>query len=69
MGKADKEFAVEYRHNGASWMLTLHADDWKDAERKVRSIGANGQVIGEAVLSIGVPGWGERVMRWLGFVK
>lgn len=66
---ADREFLIEYRHNGTPWVLTLHADDEADARRKLRSLATNGEVIGEAVLNIGVPGWGERVMRWLGFVK
>lgn len=69
MGKADKEFLIEYRHQGADWCLTLHADDEDDARRKLRAIGTNGHILGEAVLHIGVPGWGERLLRWLGFVK
>ena len=65
---ADKQFAVEYRHNNATWGLTIWADDWTDAERKLRSIGTNGRVIGDNVHEIRLPNWFARFLIRLGLL-
>lgn len=69
VNKADKQFAAEYRHNGATWGLTIWADDWADAERKLRSIGTNGRVIGSDVHQVKLPNWLGRFLLWAGIVN
>lgn len=61
---ADKQFLVEYRHNNATCSLTFYAEDWQDAQRKLRSLATNGRVIGEVVLSGEVPGGSFLVRIW-----
>ena len=63
--KANKRFLVEYRYADATWALEIWADDWQDAERKLRALGANGRVVGEDAMLIKLPNWMERVIGWL----
>lgn len=63
----EKHFAAEYNHQGKRWCLDFYADDWADAERKIRSIGANGRVMGEIQMEAKVPSFFGRVAQWLGF--
>ena len=42
-------YMVQYHHNGQPCCFKLGADDWDDAQARLRSIGFNGQVIGSGV--------------------
>jgi hypothetical protein len=42
-------FAVEYRHNGSLYGITVGGDSWEEAQEHLRSIGANGRVVGSNV--------------------
>lgn len=44
-----KKYCIEYRHNGRIGMVEYHADNWEDAERRLRSLKGNGEVTGEIV--------------------
>ncbi len=65
---ADKQFACEYRHNGSTWGLVIWADDWEDAQRKLRSIGTNGCVIGSDVHKVTMPNWLARLLIRIGML-
>ncbi len=47
--KAQTPYAVEFRHNGARWALTIHAVDDADAEAKVRSLRESAVLLGGPV--------------------
>ena len=34
-----KRFLCSYHHNGAQWSLVLDAEDWPDAEARVKKLG------------------------------
>ena len=67
MHKADKLFTATYRYADATWSVEIWADDWQDAERKLRALQTNGRIDGEVSLRIKVRTWGERILRALGF--
>lgn len=62
-------YAVEYRHNGLTWALVIHAESWEDAERKLQSIGANGRVIGDNVHHVKIPNVVVRLLIRLGIME
>ena len=39
-------YMVEYRHEGKHCCFTMGANDWQDAQDRLRSIGYNGEVVG-----------------------
>lgn len=47
-------YAIQYRHNGKTWGLTIWAESWEDAQARLRSIGFNGKIIGSNVETIPV---------------
>ena len=67
--KAERQFLVEYNHKGESWALDIWADDEADAERKLRSIGANGRIKGELCAKIRLPGPVGRFANFLNWMK
>jgi hypothetical protein len=66
--KADTQFLCEYNHRGATWAVDIWADDWQDAERKLRSIGTNGRVLGPVSMEVRVPvapaRWFAAALKW-----
>lgn len=67
--KADKRFLIDYQYAGTTWCLDIWADDHDDAMRKLRAAAANGVCVGEIHLSIKLPTWTERVLRWFGIER
>ena len=60
-------FCITYRHEGKSWGITIDAENWEDAGRRLRSIGMTGQVDGELVDSVdmgGEPPASAWAIRW-----
>ena len=50
------KWLVEYEHDGDSYNLSIDADSWADAVRRVEEIGATGRVLGEVVQTIEIDG-------------
>jgi hypothetical protein len=46
------QFLVSYRHAGSEYNLLLPADNWADAEAKLRSIQRHARVIGSDVMRV-----------------
>ena len=44
-------YAIRYQYNGRTYNCTIWAESWEDAERRLRSIGATGEVYGSDVQS------------------
>lgn len=42
-------YMVHYSHDGNECAFTMGADDWDDAQARLRSIGYNGRVVGSNV--------------------
>ena len=42
-----KNYAIEYRHNGSEWALTIPAESAEDAKERLRSISA-ATILGES---------------------
>jgi len=42
-------FAIDYRHGGHSFTLTLWAYSWEDADERLKAIRATGAVVGKIV--------------------
>ena len=42
-------YMINYNHKGKTYCFTLGADDWEDAQERLRSIGYNGEVVGSGV--------------------
>lgn len=63
--RADKRFLVEYNYAGSEWMTDLWANDHQDAQRKLRALGTNGRVLGEAMMQVKVPTLLGRFVGWL----
>ena len=51
-----KPYAIEYRHEGRTFTMTLEARDHEDAKRRMASAYFNGQPF-EIVASVSVPAW------------
>lgn len=60
------EYSFSYRHNGKSWSLNFYADSMEDAQRKLQSIKTNAKLDGEIVLSVAVPTFMQKVLKFLG---
>lgn len=41
------DFVVDYRHDGETYGISIRAEDWADAQRRLHSIGMSGEVIGK----------------------
>lgn len=41
-----EEYCCEYRHDGQAWCLNVKATSFEDAARRLRAVGANGEVLG-----------------------
>ena len=53
----DKPYLCEYRHEGATWSVEIHASSFEDAENRLKAL-SRGKVLGEIKLTIPVmPGW------------
>lgn len=42
-------YMVRYNHNGNTYAFTFGADDWDEAQARLRSIGFNGEVVASGV--------------------
>lgn len=45
-------FLAEYNHLGSRYSTTIGGDSWAEAEQHLKSIGANGRIVGGNVSSI-----------------
>lgn len=52
--KHEPPFLCEYRHQGHTYSATIGGDSWGEAEQHLRSIGANGRIIGSNVTRVPV---------------
>lgn len=50
--RREPPFLIEYHHRGSQCGFQMGADSWDDAQDRLRSIGANGRVIGSNVSSL-----------------
>ena len=62
-----REYTCSYPHQGARWVLSVHADSPEDAAARLRAIGAWGRVDGVLVARIPVPAGSmvRRAWRWI----
>lgn len=42
-------YMVHYHHDGKPCAFTMGANDWDDAQARLRSIGFNGEIVGSGV--------------------
>jgi hypothetical protein len=49
MAKPKPPFLCQYSHRGRSFAVTVGGDSWSEAEQHLRSIGANGRIVGSDV--------------------
>jgi hypothetical protein len=45
-------FLAEYNFRGSRYVTTIGGDSWAEAEQHLKSIGANGRIIGSDVMSV-----------------
>ena len=61
-------FLCSYRINGDEYGFEIAANDWADAERRLRAIKGNANVDGELVVKIPLPeklgNWFVRLLGW-----
>jgi hypothetical protein len=51
----NKTYLFEYNFNGETYGFTIEADSMSEAVSRVRAIGANAQIQGEALFRVYVP--------------
>lgn len=39
-------FVLHYQHRGRNYVLNIMADSWEDAEKRIKAIGATGEIVG-----------------------
>lgn len=54
--KGTTRFLFEYKYGGAKWSGEVWADDFDDAQQKVRAM-SQGVVLGTAVANVQIPNW------------
>lgn len=59
-----KRWVIDYEMDGSRWGAEIMADDWQDAERRLRAMGS-GTVSGEHIATIPVPGPFRRLVEAL----
>lgn len=52
--KHEPPFLCEYSHQGHTYSITVGGGSWDEAEHHLKSIGANGRIIGSNVSTIPV---------------
>lgn len=59
-------YLVEYNYGGSTWGLQIHAENFEEAERKLRALKTNARIIGSSIASVPVPGLFARIASWFG---
>lgn len=49
MDRGEPPFLVDYTHKGKRFCTTVGGDSWTEAEAHLKSIGANGRIVGSNV--------------------
>lgn len=62
--KGTTKFLFEYTYGGAEWIGEVWADDFDDAQQKVRAM-SRGVVSGTAVAKVQIPNWLQKSWRML----